>query len=105
MTRLFFHYKYFNVITVLVPIYLFECLLSQIQQKDLEAEITRRSLTHTSWDISNSKDHERRGWHPVTYKYSDATPMLLKFIKVSSLLPLQNLPFESTSIHDHFHAS
>ncbi|XP_027358590.1 glycosyltransferase BC10 isoform X2 [Abrus precatorius] len=54
-----------------------------LAQKGLEEEITRRSLTHTSWDISNSRDHERRGWHPVTYKFSDATPMLLKFIKIS----------------------
>ncbi|KAL5185901.1 hypothetical protein HKD37_05G011879 [Glycine soja] len=52
-----------------------------LAQKGLEEEITRRSLTHTSWDISNSREHERRGWHPVTYKYSDATPMLLKFVK------------------------
>lgn len=46
-----------------------------------EGEITRRSLTHSSWDISSSKDRERRGWHPVTYKYSDATPMLIQSIK------------------------
>jgi len=39
-------------------------------------------VTHTAWDISNSRDRERRGWHPVTYKFSDATPMLIKFIKV-----------------------
>ncbi|XP_028772342.1 glycosyltransferase BC10 [Neltuma alba] len=49
--------------------------------KGLEGEITRRSVTHTSWDLSSSKDRERRGWHPVTYKLSDATPMLIKFIK------------------------
>ncbi|GMP30264.1 hypothetical protein CsSME_00005009 [Camellia sinensis var. sinensis] len=34
----------------------------------LDGEITRRTLTHKSWDLSSSKDHERRGWHPVTYK-------------------------------------
>ncbi|XP_020520818.1 uncharacterized protein LOC18430789 isoform X2 [Amborella trichopoda] len=48
--------------------------------KGLEAELTRRPLTHTVWDMS-SKDHERRGWHPVTYKHSDATPQLIHDIK------------------------
>ncbi|WOL12517.1 hypothetical protein Cni_G21284 [Canna indica] len=52
-----------------------------IAQKGLEGEITRRTLTHTLWDLSSSKDRERRGWHPVTYKLSDATPMLIKSIK------------------------
>ncbi|KAK2365501.1 Core-2/I-branching beta-1,6-N-acetylglucosaminyltransferase family protein [Trifolium repens] len=52
-----------------------------LAQKGLEKELTRRSVTHTAWDISNTRDRERRGWHPVTYKYSDATPMLIKFIK------------------------
>ncbi|KAK7271647.1 hypothetical protein RJT34_27723 [Clitoria ternatea] len=52
-----------------------------LAQHGLEAELTRRSVTHTSWDISSSRDRERRGWHPVTYKYSDATPMLVKSIK------------------------
>lgn len=47
----------------------------------LEKEITRRTLTHTSWDISFSKERERRGWHPVTYKLADATPMLIQSIK------------------------
>ncbi|XP_058091911.1 glycosyltransferase BC10 [Magnolia sinica] len=49
--------------------------------KGLEGEITRRTLTHTSWDASSSKDRERRGWHPVTYKLSDATPALIQSIK------------------------
>ncbi|KAB1209139.1 hypothetical protein CJ030_MR6G015565 [Morella rubra] len=52
-----------------------------LAQEGLEGEITRRSLTHSAWDLSSSKDHERRGWHPVTYKFSDATPMLIKSIK------------------------
>lgn len=56
-------------------------LQTLIAQKGLEREITRRSVTHSSWDLSSSKDRERRGWHPVTYKLSDATPMLIKFIK------------------------
>ncbi|PWA85522.1 core-2/I-branching beta-1,6-N-acetylglucosaminyltransferase family protein [Artemisia annua] len=49
--------------------------------KGLEGELTRRSLTHTSWDISSSKGRERQGWHPVTYKLADATPMLVQSIK------------------------
>lgn len=52
-----------------------------LAQEGLEAEITRRSLTHSSWDLSSSKDRERRGWHPVTYKFSDATPILIQSIK------------------------
>ncbi|XP_050224473.1 glycosyltransferase BC10 [Mercurialis annua] len=50
-------------------------------QEGLEGEITRRSLAHSSWDHSSSKDPKRRGWHPVTYKSSDATPELIKSIK------------------------
>ncbi|CAN1182830.1 Glycosyltransferase BC10, partial [Linum perenne] len=52
-----------------------------LAQKGLEVEITRRSLSHSSWDLSSSKDPKRRGWHPLTYKYYDATPMLLQSIK------------------------
>ncbi|CAI9111488.1 OLC1v1011716C1 [Oldenlandia corymbosa var. corymbosa] len=51
-----------------------------LAHKGLEGEITRRSVTHTSWDLS-SKDRERRGWHPVTYKLADATPSLIQSIK------------------------
>jgi len=53
-----------------------------MQQNGLEEELTRRSVTHSAWDLSASKDRERRGWHPVTYKVSDATPRLIKSIKV-----------------------
>ncbi|XP_008784999.1 glycosyltransferase BC10 [Phoenix dactylifera] len=56
-------------------------LQTLVAQKGLEGEITRRALTHTSWDLLSSKDRERRGWHPVTYKLSDVTPMLIKSIK------------------------
>ncbi|KAK0588641.1 hypothetical protein LWI29_003557 [Acer saccharum] len=52
-----------------------------LAQEGLEGGITRRSLTYSSWDLSSSKDRERRGWHPVTYKYSDATPMLIQSMK------------------------
>lgn len=60
-------------------------LFFTIQQEGLEEEITRRSLTYSSWDLSSSKDRGRAGWHPVTYKFSDATPSLLKSIKVFTL--------------------
>ena len=58
-------------------------LFRNVQQEGFEGEITRRSLTYSAWDLSASRDRERRGWHPVTYKFSDATPMLIKSIKVS----------------------
>ncbi|KAK1359477.1 Core-2/I-branching beta-1,6-N-acetylglucosaminyltransferase family protein [Heracleum sosnowskyi] len=51
------------------------------QQEGLEGEITRRGVTHTSWDIKSSKIRERQGWHPVTYKLADATPSLIQSIK------------------------
>ncbi|KAF5945077.1 hypothetical protein HYC85_015305 [Camellia sinensis] len=44
-------------------------------------QITQRTLTHTSWDPSSSKDRERWGWHPITYKLADATTMLIQSIK------------------------
>nr|GMC52376.1 glycosyltransferase BC10 isoform X2 [Ipomoea batatas]GME19504.1 glycosyltransferase BC10 isoform X2 [Ipomoea batatas] len=53
-----------------------------LAQEGQEGEITRRTLTHTSWDLSSSKKkRERQGWHPVTYKLADATPMLIRSIK------------------------
>ncbi|XP_026387288.1 uncharacterized protein LOC113282486 [Papaver somniferum] len=52
-----------------------------LAQEGLEGEITRRTVTHTSWDLSASRDRERRGWHPTSYKYSDATPELIQSIK------------------------
>lgn len=54
---------------------------ANIQHNELEWEITARSLTHSTWDLS-SKNPERRGWHPMTYKFSDATTKLIKSIKV-----------------------
>ncbi|XP_022895117.1 uncharacterized protein LOC111409315 [Olea europaea var. sylvestris] len=53
-----------------------------LAQKGLEREVTRRTLTHTAWDLSSSREHERRGWHPITYKLTDATPALIQSIKV-----------------------
>ncbi|XP_044465189.1 glycosyltransferase BC10-like isoform X2 [Mangifera indica] len=52
-----------------------------LAQEGLEGELTQRSLTYSAWDLSSSNDHDRRGWHPVTYKYSDATPKLIQSIK------------------------
>lgn len=57
-------------------------LFFMVQQEGLEEELTRRSLTYSAWDLSYSKDHERRNWHPVTYKFSDATLDLIQSIKV-----------------------
>ncbi|KAH7658882.1 Glycosyl transferase family 14 protein [Dioscorea alata] len=61
-----------------------------LARRGLEEEITRRPLTHTSWDLSSSRDKERRGWHPVTYKLSDATPTLMETIK-----GIDNIYFET----------
>ncbi|KAL3378883.1 hypothetical protein AABB24_004686 [Solanum stoloniferum] len=52
-----------------------------LAHEGLEGEITRRTLTHTAWLILSSKERERKGWHPVTYKLADATPMLIQSIK------------------------
>lgn len=52
-----------------------------LAHKGLEQEVTRRTLTHTAWDLSFSREHERRGWHPMTYKLVDATPSLVQSIK------------------------
>uniref|UniRef100_A0A161ZVI8 Uncharacterized protein n=1 Tax=Daucus carota subsp. sativus TaxID=79200 RepID=A0A161ZVI8_DAUCS len=52
-----------------------------LAQEGLEGEITRRGVTHTSWDVKSSKVRERQGWHPVTYKLADATPSLIQSIK------------------------
>lgn len=52
-----------------------------LAQEGLEGEITRRTLTHTSWDLSSAKDPKRKGWHPVTYKLADAALTLIQSIK------------------------
>ncbi|XP_051141383.1 glycosyltransferase BC10-like [Andrographis paniculata] len=61
-----------------------------LAQKGVEGEITRRSLTHSSWDLSSSRDPKRKGWHPATYKLADATPALIKSIK-----DIDNIYFET----------
>ncbi|KAE9466489.1 hypothetical protein C3L33_01623, partial [Rhododendron williamsianum] len=59
-----------------------------LAREGLEGEITRRTLTHTSWDLSSVKDPKRQGWHPVTYKLADATPTVIQSIKLFSFLCL-----------------
>lgn len=48
--------------------------------KDFEGEIERRGVTYTLWNQS-TRDRERKGWHPVTFAYSDATSKLIHEIK------------------------
>lgn len=61
-----------------------------LAREGLEGEITRRTVTHTSWDLPSRKDRERRGWHPVTYKFSDATPELIQ-----SIMAIDNINYET----------
>ncbi|KAG6538941.1 hypothetical protein ZIOFF_004093 [Zingiber officinale] len=71
------------------------CCYPTLTQKGLEGEITRRALTHTLWDLSSSKDRQRRGWHPVTYKLSDATPKLINDIKACDIQGIDNIYYET----------
>lgn len=48
----------------------------------LEGEINHRTLTYTLWKSGTGKERERQGWHPMTFKHSDATGNLIKDIKV-----------------------
>ncbi|KAK1568565.1 hypothetical protein Q3G72_026029 [Acer saccharum] len=73
---------YMKLVVFLAPFFELRAFhIVNLIQEGLEGGITRRSLTYSSWDLSSSKDHERRGWHPVTYKYSDAAPMLIQSMK------------------------
>lgn len=47
---------------------------------ELENELERRTLTYTSWNQSAGK-MERHGWHPITFKYANASPKHIKDIK------------------------
>ncbi|KAG6392492.1 hypothetical protein SASPL_146714 [Salvia splendens] len=58
--------------------------------KGLGGEIIRRSLTHSSWDLTSSRDPHKKGWHPVTYKLADATSRLIQSIKA-----IDNMYFET----------
>lgn len=46
----------------------------------LEDQVERRTLTYTLWNESASK-MEGKGWHPVTFSYSTASPQRIKEIK------------------------
>ncbi|XP_078429180.1 core-2/I-branching beta-1,6-N-acetylglucosaminyltransferase family protein [Wolffia australiana] len=52
-----------------------------LAQQGLEGEITRRSLTHTSWAAPGHRGQERHNWHPVTYELMDATPQLIRTMR------------------------
>ncbi|KAG4956281.1 hypothetical protein JHK85_042661 [Glycine max] len=47
---------------------------------DLEGELERRTLTYTLWNQSTTK-MENKGWHPITFGYSNASPQRIKEIK------------------------
>ncbi|XP_022986321.1 uncharacterized protein LOC111484100 [Cucurbita maxima] len=57
--------------------------------RDLENELERRTLTYTMWNSSIPKG-DKRSWHPVTFQYSDATPLIIKEIK-----EINHIDFES----------
>nr|XP_024368912.1 uncharacterized protein LOC112279062 isoform X7 [Physcomitrium patens] len=48
--------------------------------KGLEGEIERRTLTFSRWENS-AKDQGQNGWHPVTFKFADATVQTIKEIQ------------------------
>jgi len=54
---------------------------------DLEGELERRTLTYTLWNQSTTK-MENKGWHPITFGYSNASPQRIKEIKVFLILDL-----------------
>ncbi|KAG9139005.1 hypothetical protein Leryth_025323 [Lithospermum erythrorhizon] len=51
-----------------------------LAMKNLEGELERRTLTYTQWNESAS-NVETKGWHPVTFSYSDASPQQINRIK------------------------
>ncbi|XP_047170174.1 glycosyltransferase BC10-like isoform X1 [Vigna umbellata] len=46
----------------------------------LESELERRTITYTLWNQSTTK-MENKGWHPVTFGYSNAGPQRIMEIK------------------------
>ncbi|XP_057856062.1 glycosyltransferase BC10 isoform X2 [Cryptomeria japonica] len=50
-----------------------------LAMKGLEGEINRRTVTYTLWKAGKAR--ERQGWHPMTFKYADATANLTSDIK------------------------
>lgn len=50
----------------------------------LEEEIERRTLTYSRWKVYD-EERDRKGWHPVTFNYPDATLPAIKEIQVFSV--------------------
>ncbi|KAJ0985776.1 hypothetical protein J5N97_004132 [Dioscorea zingiberensis] len=46
----------------------------------LDDELERRTLTYTAWNVSSTQ-MDRQNWHPVTFKYADASPHHINEIK------------------------
>ncbi|PSS04688.1 DNA polymerase epsilon subunit B like [Actinidia chinensis var. chinensis] len=51
-----------------------------IAMSDLEGELERRTVTYTLWNQSTT-NMERKGWHPITFSYSNAGHQQIKRIK------------------------
>lgn len=49
---------------------------------DLEDELERRTLTYTEWNQSATK-MEGQAWHPITFKYTNASPQRINKLKVN----------------------
>ncbi|KAK8959319.1 hypothetical protein KSP40_PGU016973 [Platanthera guangdongensis] len=52
-----------------------------LSMRELEDKLERRTLTYTLWNSSKSS------WHPVTFKYGNASPQDISKIKVISCYP------------------
>ncbi|THF96681.1 hypothetical protein TEA_004772 [Camellia sinensis var. sinensis] len=51
-----------------------------LAMSDLEGELERRTVTYTLWNHS-ATNMERKGWHPITFSYANASPQQIKRIK------------------------
>lgn len=51
-----------------------------LSMNELEGELERRTLTYTVWNLSATK-MENKGWHPMTFSYSNADPEKIQEIK------------------------
>uniref|UniRef100_A0A7I4D1B9 Uncharacterized protein n=1 Tax=Physcomitrium patens TaxID=3218 RepID=A0A7I4D1B9_PHYPA len=58
----------------------FPSFVDHCKIKGLEGEIERRTLTFSRWENS-AKDQGQNGWHPVTFKFADATVQTIKEIQ------------------------
>lgn len=52
-----------------------------LQMKNLESELERRTVTYTVWNQSTSKT-DNGAWHPFTFSYADSGPQQIKRIRV-----------------------